>query len=57
MIDVRTSSESAEGEIEKSTMIDFLDTLSFKSKIDRLDKNKNYYIYCRSGQACQLIID
>jgi rhodanese-related sulfurtransferase len=40
-------------------MIDFLDAPTFKSEIEKLDKSKNYYVYCRSGnrsgQACQLL--
>lgn len=59
IIDVRTPRECAEGIIENATMIDFLDAPTFKSKIEKLDPNKNYYIYCRSGnrsgQACQIL--
>lgn len=57
IIDVRTARECAEGIIENAIMIDFLDFNLFKEWIEKLDKNKNYYIYCRSGQrsaqACQ----
>jgi rhodanese-related sulfurtransferase len=56
ILDVRTPGECAEGIIENAIMIDLLDTVKFDAMIDTLDKNKNYYIYCRSGnrsgQAC-----
>lgn len=59
IIDVRTPRECAEGIIENALMIDFLDIILFKKSIEKLDKNKNYYVYCRSGQrssqACQLL--
>lgn len=59
IIDARTPKECAEGIIDKAIMIDFLDAPTFKSEIEKLDKTKNYYIYCRSGnrsgQACQLL--
>lgn len=59
IIDARTPRECEEGVIEKAIMIDFLDTPKFKTEIKKLDKNKNYYVYCRSGnrsaKACQLL--
>lgn len=59
IIDARTPRECAEGIIDNALMIDFLDTVNFKAAAEKLDKNKNYYLYCRSGnrsaQACQLL--
>ena len=59
IIDVRTPQECADGIIDKAIMIDFLDAPTFKLEIEKLDKSKNYYIYCRSGnrsgQACLLL--
>jgi rhodanese-related sulfurtransferase len=59
VLDVRTKGEYAEGIIKNAIMIDFLDAPTFKSEIEKLDKSKNYYVYCRSGnrsgQACQLL--
>jgi rhodanese-related sulfurtransferase len=56
ILDVRTPAECAEGIIENAIMIDLLHPFKFDAMIDALDKNKNYYIYCRSGnrsgQAC-----
>lgn len=48
IIDVRTPEEFADGHIENATMIDFY-SVTFRSEIDSLDKDKNYLIYCRSG--------
>jgi len=59
ILDVRTPDEWAEGIIENSIMINILDPQSFMLEIEKLDKNKNYYVYCRSGarsgQACQVM--
>ncbi len=48
VIDVRTSGEFAQGHIPGAKLINLYDT-SFSKKIAQLDKNKNYYINCRSG--------
>jgi len=59
ILDVRTPDEWAEGIIENAIMINILDPQSFMDEIEKLDKNKHYYIYCRSGarsgQACQVL--
>ena len=59
IIDVRTPNECAEGIIENATTINFLDASAFLEAISKLDKNKNYYLYCRSGsrsaQACHML--
>lgn len=48
LLDVRTSQEFNAGHIPDSKLIDiYLPT--FPEKIAELDKGKNYYIYCRSG--------
>lgn len=48
ILDVRTREEYLAGNIPNSINIDVL-SQDFKSKIDMLDKNKEYLIYCRSG--------
>ena len=48
ILDVRTREEYLTGNIPNSINIDVL-SQDFKSKIDMLDKNKEYLIYCRSG--------
>ncbi|TXJ56475.1 rhodanese-like domain-containing protein [Brachyspira aalborgi] len=48
LLDVRTAEEYSSGYIPNSINIDVLSS-DFKSKIELLDKNKEYLIYCRSG--------
>lgn len=48
LLDVRTAEEYSSGYIPNSINIDVLSS-DFKSKIGLLDKNKEYLIYCRSG--------
>ena len=48
LIDIRTPGEYHMGHIQGATMIDFYDP-SFSSELDRLDKSRPIYIYCRSG--------
>lgn len=59
ILDVRTPNEWAEGIIENAVLIDILNPQSFMDEVEKLDKNKHYYIYCRSGgrsgQACQVL--
>ena len=58
IIDVRTPEEEVEGIIEGSININIMDP-SFMSKVMELDKNKNYYVFCRSGNrsgnACRFM--
>jgi rhodanese-related sulfurtransferase len=59
VIDVRTDGECAEGMIPAAIQIDFLNQAHFMAEIDKLAKEKAYYIYCRSGnrsgQACMIM--
>ncbi len=59
ILDVRTSEEVEEGYIPGSTNIDFYLGQGFLDELEKLDKSKNYYVYCRSGnrsgQACALM--
>lgn len=48
VLDVRTSGEFAAGHIPDSLLIDIMNP-DFLQKIEQLDKSKNYYVYCRSG--------
>ena len=58
LIDVRTPGEYRSGKIPGAVNIDIMDE-EFLSTIDRLDKSKTYYVYCRSGgrsgRACHVM--
>ena len=59
ILDVRTNAEVEEGYIANMKQIDFLEGQLFLDEVEKLDKSKNYYIYCRSGnrsgQACDIM--
>ncbi len=48
IIDVRTPEEFADGYIENAINIDFRSE-TFRDKLNQLDKNETYLVYCRSG--------
>ncbi len=48
IIDVRTLEEFVAERIENATNIDFYSE-AFRDELNKLDKNKTYLIYCRSG--------
>jgi rhodanese-related sulfurtransferase len=48
IIDVRTPQEYADGHIEQAINFDF-NSDNFRGEINKLDRNKIYLIYCRSG--------
>ncbi len=48
ILDVRTPEEYQNGHIKNAVNINFYDP-NFLNKIQKLDKNKKYLIYCRSG--------
>jgi rhodanese-related sulfurtransferase len=58
-LDVRTQSEVSEGSIPNALNIDIYQGQDFIFDLEELDKNKNYYVYCRSGsrsaQACAIM--
>ena len=49
LVDVRTPGEYSEEHIRGATMINYQDD-TFKDQINKLDKNKPVYLYCRSGK-------
>ncbi|MDO5970748.1 rhodanese-like domain-containing protein [Flavivirga aquimarina] len=59
VLDVRTDAEVADGIIPNAIHIDIYKGEAFVSEIEDLDKSKNYYVYCRSGnrsgQACAIM--
>ena len=48
LLDVRTEMENAQARIPNSVLID-ISSSAFQKEIDQLDRNKSYYVYCRSG--------
>ena len=59
VLDVRTQDEVDEGIIPNSIHIDIYRGQGFIEEIQKLDKTKSYYVYCRSGnrsgQACAIM--
>ncbi len=59
ILDVRTEDEWSEGYIPNAINIDIHMGQAFISEIENLDKDKNYYVYCRSGarsaKACEIM--
>ena len=51
-----TQEEYESEHIQNSIMIDFYSD-SFKNELEKLDKNKTYLIYCRTGRRTGLTID
>ena len=49
ILDVRTEGEFKQGHIELAKNIDFY-AKEFKTKLTKLDKNRPYVLYCRSGR-------
>ena len=61
ILDVRTEDEFESGHIPNAFNIDLSMGPGFIDAVNALDKNKSYYVYCRSGarsaQAVQLMRD
>lgn len=59
VLDVRTDDEVADGIIANAIHIDIYKGQEFVDDIEDLDKSKNYYVYCRSGnrsgKACAIM--
>jgi rhodanese-related sulfurtransferase len=58
IIDVRTKGEFLSGRLSKAIHHDIMGS-DFLSEIQKLPKDKDYYVYCRSGnrsgQACEIM--
>ena len=61
VLDVRTEDEFESGHIPNALNIDLRMGSGFIDEVNALDKNKSYYVYCRSGarsaQAVQVMRD
>lgn len=59
ILDVRTDEEVEEKAIPNSLHIDIYKGQGFLDEINKLDKDKSYYVYCKAGgrsnQACMLM--
>jgi len=59
ILDVRTAEEQAMGIIPEAICIDIYNTEEFIDELEKLDKSKNYYVYCKAGgrsaNACQIM--
>jgi rhodanese-related sulfurtransferase len=59
LIDVRTEEENYHARIPNSILINIYES-SFALEIEKLDKNKTYFIYCHSGSrsysACTFML-
>lgn len=59
IIDVRTLKEYQSGRIPNATLIDIKQKETFLREIQKLDKSKHYFVYCKAGirgaKACGLM--
>ena len=59
ILDVRTPEEVEDGYIPGAQNIDIHLGQGFLDELEKLDKSKSYYVYCRSGarsaQACSIM--
>lgn len=59
LMDVRTPKECQGGMQENAIQLNFLDKNLFIAGVERLDKTKDYFVYCRSGarssNACAVL--
>lgn len=59
ILDVRTEEEVADGFIANAKNLNIFKGQAFIYELETLDKNKNYFVYCksggRSGQACTIM--
>ena len=56
VLDVRTKGEFAGGHIENALLIDVTSS-GFASEVSKLDKNKTYYVYCKTGIRSQRAVN
>lgn len=58
LLDVRTPAEFAGGTLQGATNMDMMSAM-FKDAVLKLDKDKEYFLFCRSGnrsgQACNMM--
>lgn len=59
ILDVRTEQECGQAMLNNAQCLDIFEREHFISSLEKMDKEKSYYVYCRSGQrsggACQIM--
>lgn len=59
ILDVRRPDECSRGIVPNAKILNFMDQSRFVSEITKLDKEKHYLVYCksgnRSGRACMMM--
>jgi rhodanese-related sulfurtransferase len=59
ILDVRTEQECMQGMLANAQCVDIFRRDNFIVEMEKMDKSKNYYVYCRSGQrsagACHVM--
>ena len=53
ILDVRQPEEFAEGHLAQAINLDWLNQTAFINGLAKLNKQKTYYVYCRSGRRSQ----
>lgn len=53
LLDVRQPEEFAEGHLAQAINLDWLNQTVFINGLAKLNKQKTYYVYCRSGRRSQ----
>ena len=56
LIDLRTPPEFEAGTINGAVMINFLDS-DIDQQLDKLDRNKSYYVFCEQGARSKKCMD
>ncbi len=58
LLDVRTPSEFNKGHLKGAQLLDIFND-DFEARLDKLDKNTTYFVYCgvggRSSEACEMM--
>ncbi|MBR5848718.1 MAG: rhodanese-like domain-containing protein [Bacteroidaceae bacterium] len=57
LLDVRRADEYAAGHLPGAVLLDVTDSVAFARSVELLDKEKNIYIYCRSGRRSRKAAD
>jgi Rhodanese-related sulfurtransferase len=56
ILDVRTPEEYDKGHIENAYLLDAKSD-SFEDELEKMDKNKKYYVYCRTGRRSRKAVE